>query len=146
MTIDKLMTRSEVARVLKKPESWLRYSERKKIIPFIKVGQQIRYLREDLENWIEKQRVPSVTEMSPTVNAEDNKILGDSIEELNLSTRSFNAVYSAKICLIGELVQQTAGDLKKKKYVGDSVIKDVRKALAEQGLSLGMRIKGDWVK
>lgn len=52
-----LLTRSEAAQYLRKKESWLRYSERCRILPFIKVGQQIRYLQTDLDDWINTHRV-----------------------------------------------------------------------------------------
>lgn len=57
--MEPLATRSEIAKLLRKKESWMRYQERKKLIPFIKVGQQIRYRREDVAAWIERQRVIS---------------------------------------------------------------------------------------
>jgi hypothetical protein len=51
--IDELLTREEVARILNKKPSWLRYAERKKLIPFVKVGQAIRYRPSDILGWIE---------------------------------------------------------------------------------------------
>lgn len=55
--MEPLFTRAEVAKLLRKPESWMRYQERKKMIPFIKVGQQIRYKLDDVMAWVERRRV-----------------------------------------------------------------------------------------
>jgi hypothetical protein len=55
-----LLTREEAAALLRKPTSWLRYAERKRLVPFVKIGQQIRYLRADLEKWIAGRSVPPV--------------------------------------------------------------------------------------
>ena len=55
----RLMTREEAAEYLCKPRSWLKYAERRRIVPFIRVGQQIRYRRTDLERWVEACRVPA---------------------------------------------------------------------------------------
>lgn len=59
--MDPLLTRSEVAAILKKKESWLRWSEQNRIIPFIKAGQQIRYARSDVVAWIASRRVVAST-------------------------------------------------------------------------------------
>jgi excisionase family DNA binding protein len=52
-----LLTRDEVARLLRKPVSWLRYSERKRVIPYVKVGSQIRYRLADVEEWLRSREV-----------------------------------------------------------------------------------------
>lgn len=56
-----LLTRGEAAAALNKKISWLRWSERRRLIPFIKVGQQIRYVSADLEAWIASRRVAAST-------------------------------------------------------------------------------------
>jgi hypothetical protein len=55
--MDDLLTRADVARILNKPESWLRYSERHRLIKYIKVGAHIRYRREDVEQWLATREV-----------------------------------------------------------------------------------------
>lgn len=54
-----LLKRCEVAELLQKKESWLRYAERKRLIPFVRVGQQIRYRQADVDAWIRRQTVRS---------------------------------------------------------------------------------------
>jgi predicted DNA-binding transcriptional regulator AlpA len=61
--MDRLLTRDEVAELLQKPPSWLRYSERRKIVPYVKIGQHIRYRSSDVDAWIAQHAVraePSV--------------------------------------------------------------------------------------
>jgi excisionase family DNA binding protein len=58
--MDALLTRAEAAQLLRKPVSWLRYCERRKLIPFHRIGQQIRYAQADLQAWIASRRVPTV--------------------------------------------------------------------------------------
>lgn len=55
--MDRLLTRKEVADLLQKPESWLRYAERRRAIPYTKVGQQVRYRAQDVEAWLNANRV-----------------------------------------------------------------------------------------
>ena len=60
--IQPLLRRTQVAQMLQKPTSWLRYAERRKLIPFIKIGQHIRYRRSDVEAWIERQCVAAASQ------------------------------------------------------------------------------------
>jgi excisionase family DNA binding protein len=57
--MDRLLTRAEAARLLNKPTSWLRWCERERRIPFVKVGQHIRYRETDIEAWVRARRVPA---------------------------------------------------------------------------------------
>jgi excisionase family DNA binding protein len=57
--MERLLTREETAALLRKPVSWLRYAERRHLIPFVRVGQQIRYRASDLERWLEEGASPS---------------------------------------------------------------------------------------
>jgi len=52
----RLLLRAEAASILRKPTSWLRYAERHGLVPFVRVGRQIRYRQEDLEAWVERSR------------------------------------------------------------------------------------------
>jgi hypothetical protein len=63
--VEHLLTRVEAAEVLAKPTSWLRYSERRKLIPYVKVGQQIRYREADLIAWIQEHTVTSPGARTP---------------------------------------------------------------------------------
>ena len=60
--LDTLLLRDEVAAALRKPPSWLRYCERHHLIPFVRVGQQIRYRQGDLARWLDERAVASAQE------------------------------------------------------------------------------------
>jgi predicted DNA-binding transcriptional regulator AlpA len=62
---ESLLTRDEAAAILRKKVSWLRYSERRRIIPFVKVGQAIRYRSSDLREWIAHHVVVSSVSLAP---------------------------------------------------------------------------------
>jgi excisionase family DNA binding protein len=55
--MENLLSRQQVAVLLGKKVSWLRYAERHRLIPFVRVGRQIRYRRADLERWLEQNAV-----------------------------------------------------------------------------------------
>lgn len=55
--MEPLLTRSAAAKLIGKKESWLRYAELHRLIPYVKVGQQIRYRAEDIRAWVESRRI-----------------------------------------------------------------------------------------
>jgi len=60
--MEQLITRNEASRILSKPVSWLRWAERNRVIPFFKVGQQIRYRPSDILEWLEARRVAATAD------------------------------------------------------------------------------------
>ncbi len=69
--------------------------------------------------------------------------LDKKIEELELSVRSANCLKNANIRYIGELVQKTDAEMLKTKNFGRKSLNELKKILAEMGLSFGMKIP-DW--
>jgi len=61
----RLITRDEVATMLGKPASWLRYAERHRLIPFVKIGEQIRYEENAIEEWVEERRISERSRLAP---------------------------------------------------------------------------------
>lgn len=57
--MERLLTREEAASLLRKPPSWLRYAERHRLLPYIKVGQQVRYTESDIRAYLHARTVPS---------------------------------------------------------------------------------------
>jgi DNA-directed RNA polymerase subunit alpha len=72
-----------------------------------------------------------------------NEILNRSVEELELSVRSYNCLKNANIRTIGELVQKTEGEMLKTKNFGRKSLNEIKEILAGMGLSLGMKLD-DW--
>ena len=69
-----------------------------------------------------------------------NENLNRSVEELELSVRSYNCLKNANIQTIGELVQKTENEMLKTKNFGRKSLNEIKEILANMGLSLGMRI------
>jgi DNA-directed RNA polymerase subunit alpha len=69
-----------------------------------------------------------------------NEILNRSVEELELSVRSYNCLKNANIQTIGELVQKTEAEMLRTKNFGRKSLNEIKEILANMGLSLGMRI------
>ena len=61
-----------------------------------------------------------------------------SVQELDLSVRANNCLESAKIATVRELVKKTDGDLLKVRSFGKTSLREVKRKLADMGLSLGM--------
>ncbi len=69
-----------------------------------------------------------------------NENLSKSIEELELSVRSYNCLKNANIQTIGELVTRTEAEMLKTKNFGRKSLNEIKEILADMGLSFGMRI------
>jgi DNA-directed RNA polymerase subunit alpha len=67
-------------------------------------------------------------------------VLNRSVEELELSVRSYNCLKNANIQTIGELVQKTEAEMLRTKNFGRKSLNEIKEILANMGLSLGMRI------
>jgi DNA-directed RNA polymerase subunit alpha len=64
--------------------------------------------------------------------------LNMSIHELDLSVRANNCLESAKIQTVRDLVQKTDAELLKVRSFGKTSLREVKRRLADMGLSLGM--------
>jgi DNA-directed RNA polymerase subunit alpha len=69
-----------------------------------------------------------------------NENLDKSVEELELSVRSYNCLKNANIRTIRELVQKTEGEMLKTKNFGRKSLNEIKEILTGMGLSLGMRL------
>ncbi|TDI48467.1 MAG: DNA-directed RNA polymerase subunit alpha [Acidobacteria bacterium] len=66
--------------------------------------------------------------------------LSRSVDELELSVRSYNCLKNADIKTIGDLVTRTEGEMLKTKNFGRKSLNEIKDILAEMGLSLGMDV------
>jgi DNA-directed RNA polymerase subunit alpha len=78
------------------------------------------------------------SESSPSVS---NENLDKSVEELELSVRSYNCLKNANIRTIRELVAKTENDLLKTKNFGRKSLNEIKEILQTMGLSLGMSVE-----
>ena len=89
----------------------------------------------NIDEPVEPEQEP--TEDEPTVLA--NEHLDKSVEELELSVRSYNCLKNAEIRTIRELVQKTEPEMLRTKNFGRKSLNEIKEILLEMGLNLGMR-------
>jgi len=80
------------------------------------------------------------TQAEPTRAGALNENLDKSVEELELSVRSYNCLKNANIRTIRELVQKTEAEMLKTKNFGRKSLNEIKEILHSMGLSLGMRV------
>ena len=74
---------------------------------------------------------------------EDERLLeqlGRSVDELELSVRSYNCLKNANIKTIGDLVTKSESEMLKTKNFGRKSLNEIKDILAEMGLHLGMNV------
>ena len=76
------------------------------------------------------------------IDPELQQKLNMSIQELDLSVRANNCLESAKIGSVRDLVKKMDGDLLKVRSFGKTSLREVKRKLADMGLSLGMDLEG----
>jgi DNA-directed RNA polymerase subunit alpha len=81
-------------------------------------------------------------------NQEDSKaLLNDnllkSVDELELSVRSFNCLKNANIRTIADLVQKTEQEMLRTKNFGKKSLNEIREVIKSMGLDFNMRIDPD---
>ena len=100
-----------------------------------------KLLKDHLSIFINFEETPEMDEEE--VDREKDRMrenLMRSIEELELSVRSYNCLKNADIKTIADLVQRTEAEMLKTKNFGRKSLNDIKELLAEMGLSLGMKI------
>lgn len=102
-------------------------------------------IKQRLESMITSIAESAAATMVVVLRAED---CDRSVEELELSVRSYNCLKNANIQTIGELVLSTEEDLLATKKFGRSSLNEIKSLLASLGYSLGMKydIEGNIVK
>jgi DNA-directed RNA polymerase subunit alpha len=73
-----------------------------------------------------------------TIDPDLQQKLNMTVQELDLSVRANNCLESAKIQSVRDLVRKTDSDLLKVRSFGKTSLREVKRRLADMGLSLGM--------
>jgi len=113
------------------------------ISPRDAVSNAAKLVREHLTIFV---NLEDVGETLPEAAAEashgavSNENLAKSVEELELSVRSYNCLKNANIRTIRELVQKTEAEMLKTKNFGRKSLNEIKEILQTMGLSLGMRL------
>jgi len=105
------------------------------------IGYAAKLLKDHMSIFINFEETPEQTEeISDRGLDKMNEVLNRSVEELELSVRSYNCLKNANIQTIGELVQKTEAEMLRTKNFGRKSLNEIKEILANMGLSLGMRI------
>jgi DNA-directed RNA polymerase subunit alpha len=111
------------------------------VLPADAVGLAAKLLKDHMNIFINFEE-----EIEAEGRGDENRILlrndnlNRSVEELELSVRSYNCLKNANIQSIGELVQKTEAEMLKTKNFGRKSLNEIKEILAQMGLSLGMKI------
>ena len=110
------------------------------IPPADAVGLAAKLLKDHMNIFINFEEAPEAEEIVPErVITVRNENLDRSVEELELSVRSYNCLKNANISTIRELVQKTEQEMLKTKNFGRKSLNEIKEILSSMGLSLGMR-------
>jgi DNA-directed RNA polymerase subunit alpha len=105
------------------------------------IGYAAKLLKDHMTIFINFEEVAEATEeVSERGLDKMSEVLNRSVEELELSVRSYNCLKNANIQTIGELVQKTEAEMLRTKNFGRKSLNEIREILANMGLSLGMRM------
>ncbi|MEM7249125.1 MAG: DNA-directed RNA polymerase subunit alpha [Acidobacteriota bacterium] len=109
------------------------------ISPQDSLAEASRLLKEHLAIFatFEEQEPEEPEEIAEDVQ-ELTKKLQRSVDELELSVRSYNCLKKTNIETIGELVQKTEAEMLKTKNFGRKSLNEIKEILKQMGLSLGM--------
>jgi len=87
----------------------------------------------------ETEETATAAAPAPRLPITPNENLDRSVEELELSVRSYNCLKNANITTIRELVQKSESEMLKTKNFGRKSLNEIKEILGSMGLSLGMK-------
>jgi DNA-directed RNA polymerase subunit alpha len=110
------------------------------ISPQDAIGHAAKLLKDHMTIFINFEELPESTE-EPAERSMDriSDQLNRSVEELELSVRSYNCLKNAGIQTIGELVQKTESEMLRTKNFGRKSLNEIKEILGSMGLALGMK-------
>jgi DNA-directed RNA polymerase subunit alpha len=110
------------------------------ISPQDSIGYAAKLLKDHMTIFINFEELPEAAE-EPADRGMDrvSDQLNRSVEELELSVRSYNCLKNANIQTIGELVQKTEAEMLRTKNFGRKSLNEIKEILGSMGLSLGMK-------
>ena len=111
------------------------------ISPQDSIGQAAKLLKDHMSIFINFEELPEAVEEPAERGAgQMNEVLNRSVEELELSVRSYNCLKNANIQTIGDLVQKTEAEMLRTKNFGRKSLNEIKEILGNLGLGFGMKI------
>jgi DNA-directed RNA polymerase subunit alpha len=111
------------------------------ISPVEALGHAAKVLTRHLSKLINFEEEPEEETIEVEEEEKINEHLLRSVDELELSVRSYNCLKNANIRTIGELVQKTDAEMLKTRNFGKKSLNEIKSILTEMGLSLGMKLE-----
>jgi DNA-directed RNA polymerase subunit alpha len=116
------------------------------VAPEMALVEAAKILRKHMNPFVEYSDIGQETvetdlaepEEEDEVDSELLEKLNTPIQELELSVRASNCIESTDIETVGDLVKMTEADLLKIRSFGKTSLREIRRKLADMGLSLGM--------
>src|SRR3984885_139943 len=110
------------------------------ISPADAIGQAAKLLKDHMAIFINFEELPeSAEEPAERALSQMNEVLNRSVEELELSVRSYNCLKNANIQTIGDLVQKTEAEMLRTKNFGRKSLNEIKEILSGLGLTFGMK-------
>jgi DNA-directed RNA polymerase subunit alpha len=108
------------------------------------VGLAAKLMKDHLAIFINIEEDEASEDTPAEISPQDREIwwekLSKSVDEMELSVRSYNCLKNANIRTIGELVQKSEAEMLKTKNFGRKSLNEIKEILSNMGLSLGMKL------
>lgn len=117
------------------------------ISPEDAVAHAAKIVKDHMQIFINFDEEPEPVQ--PQVDEKKQKLLTNlskSVEELELSVRSYNCLKNANITTIAELVQKGDGEMLKTRNFGRKSLNEIKEILEDMGLGLGMKLEDEDIK
>lgn len=110
------------------------------ISPQDSIGMASKLLKDHMSIFINFEEVSeAIEEPAERVTGQVNEVLNRSVEELELSVRSYNCLKNANIQSIGDLVQKSEAEMLRTKNFGRKSLNEIKEILSGLGLGFGMK-------
>ena len=110
------------------------------ISPQDSIGMASKLLKDHMSIFINFEEVSeTIEEPAERVTGQVNEVLNRSVEELELSVRSYNCLKNANIQTIGDLVQKSEAEMLRTKNFGRKSLNEIKEILSGLGLGFGMK-------
>jgi len=105
------------------------------------IGLASKLIKDHMQIFISFEEEPELAEADSEEAARItfNENLDRSVDELELSVRSYNCLKNADIRTIRELVQKSEPDMLRTKNFGRKSLNEIKEILSSMGLHLGMK-------
>ncbi len=117
------------------------------ITPEDAVAHAAKIVKDHMQVFINFDEEPETVQ--PAVDQKKQKMwtnLSRSVEELELSVRSYNCLKNANIQTLDELVQKTDGEMLRTRNFGRKSLNEIKETLEDMGLHLGVKLEAEDVK